>query len=247
MPCLFFSGGIDSTVLAFDVATRPYAYGVCEEYKTLHLVHSGKPPRGRKNSDLKALLKALRAVSELEITFRAIEDGLSYDPGTSVPPVGGPESLSPILHRNVKDLSVIPYTPGWMFWMTAVGVNLLAGAEGANPEQVFIAHQWNAPVWRALDAGENLPYDCLPEFFVHANRAIEASNERVVLRTPFLDNRLDRLAIVRLGVERGVPFEYTSSCVCGWGKDCGLCGVCILRHASFKTVGLESTGRKKRR
>lgn len=249
MPCVFFSGGIDSVVLAYDVALHPHRYGVDPSYTSLFLIHVGNPSRGsRQRRDLERLAASIQKRSNLAVVLKFKPDGLQCFEGSREVPAGGPESLSPILSRSQKDLAVISYTPGWSLWMAAVAMNELSQfphqTGAANPEQGFIGHQWNAPVWRAIDEGQRLPYDCLPEFFEHANRAMKACNERVILRTPFLENRMDRLMIVQLGVDLGVPFELTSSCSMGWGKDCGLCSQCILRHAAFKTVGLLPTGKR---
>lgn len=252
MPCVFFSGGIDSVVLAYDVASFPHRYGVDPAYTSLFLIHVGNPPRGSKQrKDLDALVRDIRSKSRFDVQIKYKPDGLQCFPGEKQAPLGGPESLSPILSRAPKDLAVISYTPGWSLWMAAVAMNELSQfphqTGAANPEQGFIGHQWNAPVWRAIDEGQKLPYDCLPEFFEHANRAMKACNERVVLRTPFLENRMDRLMIVQLGVDLGVPFERTSSCSLGWKKECGLCSQCILRLSAFKTVGLLPDGRRSKK
>lgn len=247
MPVLFFSGGIDSTTLAFDVARNPWSYGL-ERKAPLQLVHAGTPAKD-KLADLEKIVKALCAVSELDIEFGCLDDGhLMVSPGATVPREGGPESLTPIIHRDTADVGSIVYTPGWMLWMAAVAVNRLAGEShqyGAyNPAQAFIAHQWDGPVWRKIAAGKKLRYDCMPEFFVHAQRAIESTGEKVWLRCPFLENRMDRRMIVQHAETLGVPLHLTSSCLIGWKKNCGLCAPCILRGMAFRSVGRARSGRR---
>lgn len=239
MPVLFFSGGIDSTALAWDVGVNPFRYGV-EDDETLYLVTCG----GReKKRQLARLVTELRKKSRLDVDHRVVDDGLYFEK-PEPPTKGGFQTLNPISSRYPRDLASTPYTPGWMLWMAAYAVNLLYSvgdchSDRDNPPQVLIAHQWNGPVWRELEEGKKMAYDCLPEFFVHLNAAIQASGERVRVRCPFLESRTNRVQIVELARSLEVPLNLTSSCVHGWMKNCGVCASCILRNNAFITLGIE--------
>jgi 7-cyano-7-deazaguanine synthase len=51
--------------------------------------------------------------------------------------------------------------------------------------------------------------------------------------------RLSKAEIVKLGLELGVPFEWTWSCYEGKETPCGECDSCILRAKGFREAGVE--------
>ncbi len=54
--------------------------------------------------------------------------------------------------------------------------------------------------------------------------------------TPFAS--LSKSDLVRLGVERNVPFHITWSCLKGGDKHCGQCCNCIERKGAFRTANI---------
>lgn len=236
---LFFSGGIDSATLAFDVAMHPHRYGIPTTPESrLHLVSVGDDA---KRAALAPLVEAMSDAAVIGVDLDVRPDGLMVFHEGDPYPEGGAQTLNPILTRYPSDVAAIPYTPGWMLWMAAVAVNLLApyGADHFNPPQAFLAHQWNGPVWEAIDAGKMDKFDATPAFYRHVQAAMDACGERVRIRCPFLENRMDRVMIVRLALELGVPLEMTSSCLRGWKAKCGMCHACYLRQGAFRSLGLE--------
>jgi 7-cyano-7-deazaguanine synthase len=85
--------------------------------------------------------------------------------------------------------------------------------------------------------------DCRPEFIEAFNRlssvatktGVEGSPVRVI--APLID--MKKSDIVRLGKERGAPYELTWSCYKGGEKACGVCDSCILRLNGFRDAGME--------
>jgi 7-cyano-7-deazaguanine synthase len=87
--------------------------------------------------------------------------------------------------------------------------------------------------------------DCRPEFIDAfermANLATKAAVEghtRLRIHTPLA--RLNKAAIVRLGVEVGVDFGMTHSCYDPdeAGRPCGACDSCVLRAKGFEEAGV---------
>jgi 7-cyano-7-deazaguanine synthase len=64
---------------------------------------------------------------------------------------------------------------------------------------------------------------------------VEGSPVRVI--APLID--MKKSDIVRLGKERGAPYELTWSCYKGGEKACGVCDSCILRLNGFRDAGME--------
>lgn len=239
MPLVFFSGGIDSAVLTFDVATRPYRYGVSVGEETeLTLVTVGSPKKGER--DLAPLLAALRKVSSMPIRHLVKEDGLRMKEAAPLPK-GGPGVIDPFTTRYLPAIDAMPYTAGWLLWMSAVAVNELYDQtdQEYGPQQAFVAHQWNGPTWEAHDEKRVVGFDCSPEFYKALNRTIVACREMVTVRAPFVENRMNKAMVVQLGLEIGCPLEHTSSCVYGWKKVCGACAQCLIRQTTFKTLGVK--------
>lgn len=80
--------------------------------------------------------------------------------------------------------------------------------------------------------------DCSPEFcraFAEAVRLGTRPESRIRLETPVI--ALQKAQIVRLGLERGVPFELTWSCYQAEDEACGVCESCRLRLRGFREAG----------
>lgn len=89
----------------------------------------------------------------------------------------------------------------------------------------------------AVHAGDHFIYpDCRPEFVVSAGETISLSLDAgVKLFAPF--SHMDKAAIVKLGVQRGMPFEMTWTCYEGRERPCGKCGACVERAEAFMEAG----------
>jgi len=87
--------------------------------------------------------------------------------------------------------------------------------------------------------------DCRPEFIQSfertANLGTKAGVSRNVFKvhTPLIDKKMSE--IIRLGLELGVDFSYTSSCYQAGedGKPCLKCDSCQIRLKGFSELGIE--------
>jgi 7-cyano-7-deazaguanine synthase len=59
----------------------------------------------------------------------------------------------------------------------------------------------------------------------------------VELRAPYLD--LTKADVIRRGVELGVDYDSTYSCLLGYPVHCGRCPQCVKRREAFRAAGLE--------
>lgn len=90
-------------------------------------------------------------------------------------------------------------------------------------------------------AGNPFP-DARPEFFGAMAKAISLGlNHPVEIATPFLT--MEKEAVIKRGVELGVPFELTLSCMNpriadGLPQHCGLCSKCRERRDAFAAAGV---------
>lgn len=84
-------------------------------------------------------------------------------------------------------------------------------------------------------AGDHFIYpDCRPEFVKALDKAFRIGNKgfgNTKIKAPF--NYLSKSEIVTLGIELGVPYEYTWSCYEGQKTACGECGTCTERVLAF--------------
>ena len=99
-------------------------------------------------------------------------------------------------------------------------------------------------VYYGAHQGDHAIYpDCRPEFVGALAEAIGLGNlwenegRSVRLLAPFVD--IDKTAIVKLGVDLGVPFEMTWSCYKGGRMHCGKCGTCQERKEAFELAHVE--------
>jgi 7-cyano-7-deazaguanine synthase len=59
----------------------------------------------------------------------------------------------------------------------------------------------------------------------------------VELRTPYLD--FSKADVIRRGIELGVDYDTTYSCLLGYPVHCGRCPQCLKRRDAFRAAGLE--------
>lgn len=86
-------------------------------------------------------------------------------------------------------------------------------------------------------AGNPFP-DATPDFFATMGRALSLGLAHpLTVAAPFAT--LDKTDVIRLGVELGVPFELTLSCMNPHaGKHCGRCSKCRERRDAFVGAGV---------
>lgn len=93
---------------------------------------------------------------------------------------------------------------------------------GAHAED---AHNWAYP-------------DCTPEFIgAMANAIYIGSYMQIRLHTPL--EWLNKVGVVKLGAELGVPFENTWSCYKGEEHHCRTCPTCRSRRQAFEAAGIK--------
>ena len=225
MPLVFFSGGIDSTVLAYDIATRPWRYGVDDDEELILFSYGSK----KKTAQLKPLVSHLQQCRQTRLEVLARVEPVPLEP---YEPPGAPphwQTLDPLTTKYRPEY--MPFTPGLHVWLASWAFNLLGYEHRPpNPPSAFFGFQFNGPAWIAHDQGTMPKNDTTQAFVDSLNRTSSASGASVVFRAPFLENRMSKDQIVKLGAEVGAPLPLTSSCVQGWKKDCGVCPQCLYRQ-----------------
>ena len=82
--------------------------------------------------------------------------------------------------------------------------------------------------------------DCREDFFNAMEKAINLGTKpetNLNIITPIINFK--KSDIVKVGIEAGVPFEYTWSCYSSNDKACGKCDSCILRLKGFREAGTD--------
>lgn len=82
--------------------------------------------------------------------------------------------------------------------------------------------------------------DCREDFFNAMEKAINLGTKpetNLNIITPIINFK--KSDIVKVGIEAGVPFEYTWSCYSSNDKACGKCDSCILRLKGFSEAGTD--------
>ena len=87
--------------------------------------------------------------------------------------------------------------------------------------------------------------DCRPEFIAAferlahlATRAAVEKGLKIKVRTPL--QHLSKAQIIQAGSRLGIDYSKTVSCyrADGYGRACGVCDACRLRHAGFEEAGV---------
>jgi len=207
------SGGLDSAVCLAEAALR-------FDVAVLH-INYGQRTESRE----------LRAFHELAdhygITSRLVAD-ISYLKeigGSSLVEEGLPvEKGLPTGDGSVPST----YVPFRNAHIMCVGVSW---AEVTGAEALFIG--------AVQEDGSGYP-DCREEFYRLFGAAVDAGTRpdtNIVIHTPLI--ALDKEAIVRRGVELGVPLHLTWSCYTESEEACGVCESCLLRLRGFARAGLK--------
>jgi 7-cyano-7-deazaguanine synthase len=117
-----------------------------------------------------------------------------------------------------------------------------------NRNTIMLSIAWGAACADGCDgvalgvhAGDHFIYpDCRPEYVLALENAfllgtVGHRKENMRLFAPFSD--MDKVAIVKRGLELGVPFQDTWTCYEGGDVACGKCGSCRERLEAFEKVG----------
>ena len=210
--CLL-SGGMDSTTLAYVAKEMGY------EILALHTRY-GQRTEEKEAECAKKIASLLGASEFTEISLsHLLAFGASSltDPGMEVHDhdesvqEGIPNTYVPFRNSNLLSIAT-------------------SYAEARGAEAIFIGVQ----------SSDYAGYpDCRPEFVAAFQRVIDlgtSDETSIILMTPFVD--MSKTEIVRLGVELGVPYEFTWSCYRSNGPACGTCDSCHYRLEAFRANGI---------
>lgn len=210
-PVILFSGGIESTVLAYQSRQANH---------NLHLLGIDYGQRHRKEHEYADRTAGRLSVPFREVDLRAIGSLLPgnslLDPAVPVPDHGGPVSgrINIVPNRNVILLSV------------AFATAAVLGAD-----QVVIGAM----------AGDSSTGDCTQGFVDAFNAmervaTADCAPAHLVVVAPLVD--LQKYEVIRLGDSLGVPWDDTWSCFNSGELQCGTCATCYDRRTAFEKAGV---------
>ena len=80
--------------------------------------------------------------------------------------------------------------------------------------------------------------DCRKEFYQSFERTAKLGTDKeMIIEAPF--SNVPKSAIIKRGLELGVPFDLTWSCYLGGRKHCGKCESCLNRKKAFEEAGVD--------
>jgi 7-cyano-7-deazaguanine synthase len=206
---LVFSGGMDSTVLLYDLlAQKKQVLAVSFNY-------------GQKHS--KELQAASAIAEQCGITHEII-DISSLTKHLSNSSLTNHEIEVPDGHyaSATMAITIVP-NRNMIFLSIAAGIAINQGVY----QLAYGAH-----------GGDHFIYaDCRGEFVNAITETFRlCDNMPVTLQAPYL--KYSKADICKIGTQLGVPFESTWSCYKGNALHCGQCGTCIERREAFMMSGL---------
>jgi 7-cyano-7-deazaguanine synthase len=221
------SGGLDSTVLAYWMATAYTGRSRNSSDKAWQQLHIISFDYGQRH--VKELEYARLTAATLGARFTLIDlkaggvTGLLKGSALTDRAVEVPEGH--YAAENMK-ATIVPNRNSIMLAIAYAA----AVADGARAVGI------------AVHAGDHAIYpDCRPEFieqFAYAEKLGNAWAEpSVAIGAPFINKT--KAQIVMEGATLGVPFNSTWSCYKGMALHCGACGTCVERREAFKLAGIE--------
>lgn len=95
-------------------------------------------------------------------------------------------------------------------------------------------------IYTGSEGGPWICPDNTPEYYVAMNNLVEVStkyNKNLKIVAPLNNNT--KIEDIKKGIELGIPFEYTWTCVASSDIACGICQPCRNRLQAFKKLGVE--------
>jgi len=206
---LIYSGGIDSTVLLYDLLNSG------------HDVQALSVNYGQRHS--KELDCAKSLCKQLNVEHHAA-DLTALNPLLSGSSLTSPHVQVPEGHYEDESMkaTVVP-NRNMILLSIATGWAMSTGASSVS----YAAHSGDRAIYP----------DCREEFADAMNSVMEIAGwDKVSLNRPF--SSLTKADIVKLGDELDVPFEQTWSCYKGGQVHCGVCGTCVERREAFQLAGV---------
>ena len=206
---LIYSGGIDSTVLLYDLLNSG------------HDVQALSVNYGQRHS--KELDCAKSLCKQLNVENHAA-DLTALNPLLSGSSLTSPHVQVPEGHYEDESMkaTVVP-NRNMILLSIATGWAMSTGASSVS----YAAHSGDRAIYP----------DCREEFADAMNSVMEIAGwDKVSLNRPF--SSLTKADIVKLGDELDVPFEQTWSCYKGGQVHCGVCGTCVERREAFQLAGV---------
>ena len=206
---VLFSGGLDSTVLVYDLLNEG------ADLKLLSIDYGQRHEKELKSSsEIAEYLELKHEILRLPMLNNLLGGSALTDPSISLPEGHYAE--------DSMKATVVPNR-------NMILLSLAAGHA--------ISLQFDTVAY-AAHAGDHTIYpDCRPEFATAIDQALKLCDWNTIsLYRPFI--QLSKQDLVRKGNELGVPFEKTWSCYAGNDKHCGKCGTCVERKEAFELVGL---------
>jgi 7-cyano-7-deazaguanine synthase len=207
---LIYSGGLDSTVLLYDLVNAgDRLYALCVNYGQRHV---------------RELWGAIEILTKIAVPHRTAH-------------LGGLAELLTGSSLTTDELAVPEghYTAENMKQTVVPNRNMILLAIAAGWAVSLKADR----IAYAAHSGDHAIYpDCRPEFAQSFETALGLANwQRVAVYAPYTS--LGKGDIVRLGKTLSVPFESTWSCYKGATVHCGRCGTCVERAEAFHAAGVQ--------
>lgn len=206
---LVYSGGLDSTVLLYDLLSRNVE------------THALSVHYGQRHS--REIESARQITSQLGVNHRILElpQLQSLFESSSLTNKELPVPSGHYAAENMKSTVVPNRNMILLSLATAWAIALKTDSVS------YAAH-----------SGDHTIYpDCRPEFAETMNQAMALADWHPMrLDRQFVD--CSKAEIVRKGLELGVPFENTWSCYRGGAVHCGSCGTCLERREAFFLNGI---------
>jgi 7-cyano-7-deazaguanine synthase len=232
--CAIVSGGLDSTVLVYDMLDKGY---------TPHMLSFDYGQRHKKELWFAANTAVRLGLKHDIIDLAGITSLISNSALTSPIDGTGPRQVEalrggdPIGTHRMIEVPEGHYAEETMKATVVPNRNMIMLSIAAG---VAVNNRYRR-IGIGVHGGDHFIYpDCRPEFIDHIADAVVKGNEgfhnfernpESVLDEPILAPYLNstKADIAYRGLELNVPFEMTWSCYKGGDKHCGKCGTCVER------------------
>lgn len=216
---VLFSGGVDSTT-CLAMAVKEYG---AAEVTALSVTYGQKHKKEIEAAEkIAAYYKVALKKLDLSVIFEGSGCSLLESSAEDIPKESYSDQLKKTDGGPVS--TYVPFRNG-LFLASAASIAITNGCD-----VVFYGIHSD-------DSAGNAYPDCSAAFNEAMEKAVFlGSGEKVRIKAPFVG--MTKAAVVKKGLELGVPYELTWSCYEGGEKPCGVCGTCRDRESAFRANGV---------
>lgn len=224
-----FTGGVDSTVLAYEVATR-------KQPSNLTLLSCDYGQANWKITEKLGLLHAERLGAKFVRLLVTLPD-FSCKGGLFEKDYKPAEANGPVFDYSDGKMSyeneLVPYRNAFLFlWM-------MSWCQKEGVSEILTGHQYEDSEWENVESYRHRTEDFGVYFLDRINSIGELGAKKYIrINAPFIASRFNKKEICGLAINHPLLDLKNETYSCQYSPECGMCDNCVNRNRIFSEIGI---------